>query len=160
MIYSTSGDCGPAMSHKRITNELKDLRKDPPTNCSAGPEGDDIFKWEGVIMGPSDCPYTGGVFKLKISFPTDYPFKPPNIVFLTKIYHPNISTSGAICLDILKTQWSPALTISKVLLSICSLLTDPNPSDPLMPDIAHIYTTDKEAYDQTAREWTMKYAQG
>ena len=148
------------MSHKRIDNELKDLRKDPPANCSAGPDGDDIFKWEGVIMGPSDCPYTGGVFKLKIGFPTDYPFKPPNIVFLTKIYHPNISTSGAICLDILKTQWSPALTISKVLLSICSLLTDPNPADPLMPDIAHIYTTDKEAYDATAREWTIKYAQG
>lgn len=147
------------MSHKRILNELKDIRKDPPANCSAGPEGDDIFKWEGVIIGPSDCPYAGGVFKLKIQFPVDYPFKCPNVVFATKIYHPNISSSGIICLDILKTNWSPALTISKVLLSICSLLTDPNPSDPLMPEIAQIYTTDKDKYDATAREWTMEYAQ-
>ena len=148
------------MSHKRIQNELKDLRKDPPANCSAGPEGDDIFRWEGVIIGPSDCPYAGGMFKLKINFAADYPFKPPNITFLTKIYHPNISSSGAICLDILKTQWSPALTISKVLLSICSLLTDQNPADPLVPEIAHIYTTDRSKFDETAREWTANYAQG
>lgn len=148
------------MSSKRILAELKDLRKDPPTNCSAGPAGDDIFKWEGVIMGPSDSPFAGGVYNLRIQFPVDYPFKCPNITFTTKIYHPNISSSGVICLDILKSQWSPALTIGKVLLSICSLLTDPNPSDPLMPDIAHEYTTNKEKYDATAREWTMMYAQG
>jgi ubiquitin-conjugating enzyme E2 D/E len=148
------------MSSKRILAELKDLRKDPPTNCSAGPAGDDIFKWEGVIMGPSDSPFAGGVYNLRIQFPVDYPFKCPNITFTTKIYHPNISSSGVICLDILKSQWSPALTIGKVLLSICSLLTDPNPSDPLMPDIAHEYTTNKEKYDATAREWTIMYAQG
>jgi ubiquitin-conjugating enzyme E2 D/E len=146
-------------SLKRIKNELKDLRGDPPANCSAGPEGEDLYRWEGVIMGPADCPYSGGVFKLKIQFPVDYPFKCPSVVFTTKIYHPNISNSGIICLDILKTQWSPALTVSKVLLSICSLLTDPNPSDPLMPEIAHLYTTDREKYNATAREWTLTYAQ-
>jgi ubiquitin-conjugating enzyme E2 D/E len=148
------------MSSKRILTELKDLRKDPPTNCSAGPAGDDIFKWEGVIMGPSDSPFAGGVYNLRIQFPVDYPFKCPNITFTTKIYHPNISSSGVICLDILKSQWSPALTIGKVLLSICSLLTDPNPADPLMPEIAHEYITNKAKYDATAREWTMMYAQG
>lgn len=148
------------MSSKRILTELKDLRKDPPTNCSAGPAGDDIFKWEGVIMGPSDSPFAGGVYNLRIQFPVDYPFKCPNITFTTKIYHPNISSSGVICLDILKSQWSPALTIGKVLLSICSLLTDPNPTDPLMPEIAHEYITNKAKYDATAREWTMMYAQG
>lgn len=148
------------MSSKRILTELKDLRKDPPANCSAGPAGDDIFKWEGVIMGPSDSPFAGGVYNLRIQFPVDYPFKCPNITFTTKIYHPNISSSGVICLDILKSQWSPALTIGKVLLSICSLLTDPNPADPLMPEIAHEYITNKAKYDATAREWTMMYAQG
>ena len=145
-------------SIKRIKNELTDIRNDPPANCSAGPEVDDLYKWEGIIMGPSDSPFAGGVFKLKIQFPVDYPFKCPNVVFTTKIYHPNISTSGIICLDILKTNWSPALTISKVLLSICSLMTDPNPADPLMPEIAHIYTNDITTYNETAREWTLRYA--
>ena len=105
-------------------------------------------------MGPPDSPYQGGVFFLTIHFPTDYPFKPPKVAFTTKIYHPNINTNGSICLDILRSviilssslkslgeilyrsQWSPALTISKVLLSICSLLCDPNPDDPLVPEIA------------------------
>nr|AAD00154.1 ubiquitin conjugating enzyme [Metarhizium anisopliae] len=106
----------------------------------------------------SDSPYSGGVFFLAIHFPTDYPFKPPKVSFTTPIYHPNINSNGSICLDILRDQWSPALTISKVLLSICSMLTDPNPDDPLVPEIAHVYKTDRPRYEATAREWTRKYA--
>jgi ubiquitin-conjugating enzyme E2 D/E len=146
------------MALRRILKELEDIRKDPPAGCSAGPIGDDMYSWEGVIFGPSDSPYAGGVFKLLIHFPTDYPFKVPHVQFQTKIYHPNINTAGGICLDILKNQWSPALTISKVLLSILSLLTDPNPNDPLMMEIAQLYKTDKAAYEEKAREYTMLYA--
>ena len=109
-------------------------------------------------MGPDDSPFSGGVFFLNIHFPTDYPFKPPKCQFVTKIYHPNINANGGICLDILKDQWSPALTISKVLLSISSLLTDANPKDPLVPDIANLYITDNAKYVANAREWTRKYA--
>jgi len=109
-------------------------------------------------LWPTDTPYAGGIFKLEIHFPTDYPFKPPKVVFTTKIYHPNISTNGSICLDILKDQWSPALTISKVLLSICSLLSDPNPKDPLMPEIADEYIRNKEMYEENALAWTRRYA--
>merc|ERR1712079_111391 len=144
--------------------------------CSAGPVGEDLFHWQATIMGPPDSPYQGGVFFLTIHFPTDYPFKPPKVAFTTKIYHPNINTNGSICLDILRSviisssslnslgeilyrsQWSPALTISKVLLSICSLLCDPNPDDPLVPEIARIFKTDREKYTELAREWTRKYA--
>jgi len=138
--------------------ELVDLGKDPPANCSAGPVGDDMFHWQATIMGPDESPYAGGVFFLDIHFPADYPFKPPKVHFTTRIYHCNINSNGGICLDILKDQWSPALTISKVLLSICSLLTDPNPDDPLVPDIAQLLKTDRARHDSTAREWTSKYA--
>ena len=105
----------------RLTKEYKDIKENPPTNCSAGPVDDDMYTWQATIIGPEDTPYHQGVFYLRINFPSDYPFKPPQIVFITKILHCNINSSGNICLDILKEQWSPALTISKVLLSICSL---------------------------------------
>lgn len=146
------------MALKRIQKELSDLNKDPPTNCSAGPVGDDLFHWQATIMGPEDSPYAGGVFFLNIQFPSDYPFKPPKVQFQTKIYHCNINANGAICLDILKDQWSPALTISKVLLSISSLLTDANPDDPLVTDIATLYKHDRIKFEQTAREWTQRHA--
>jgi ubiquitin-conjugating enzyme E2 D/E len=146
------------MALKRIQRELQELGRDPPANCSAGPVGDDLFHWQATIMGPDDSPYSGGVFFLDIHFPADYPFKPPKVSFTTRIYHCNINSNGGICLDILKEQWSPALTVSKVvvllvqscllvlipsyhlqvLLSICSLLTDANPEDPLVPEIAQV----------------------
>ncbi|KAI3381772.1 hypothetical protein SNEBB_009942 [Seison nebaliae] len=147
------------MALKRINKELQDLQRDPPANCSAGPINDDLFRWQGTIMGPPDSPYQGGVFFLTVTFPTDYPFKPPRVMFTTKIYHPNIRDNGSICLDILKTQWTPALTIAKVLLSICSLLCDPNPDDPLVPEIARMYKNDRSKYNSMAKEWTTKYAQ-
>ncbi|OXB77756.1 UNVERIFIED_CONTAM: hypothetical protein H355_013144 [Colinus virginianus] len=93
----------------------------------AGPKGDNIYEWRSTILGPPGSVYEGGVFFLDITFSPDYPFKPPKVTFRTRIYHCNINSQGVICLDILKDNWSPALTISKVLLSICSLLTDCNP---------------------------------
>lgn len=146
------------MASRRIQKELKDLQRDPPTSCSAGPVAQDMFHWQATIIGPNDSPYAGGVFQVTIHFPPDYPFKPPKVAFRTRVFHPNINNNGNICLDILKDQWSPALTISKVLLSICSLLTDPNPDDPLVPEIAHMCKTDKTKYESMARSWTQKYA--
>jgi len=148
------------MAAQRISKELDNLTKDPPANCSAGPVGDDIFHWQATLMGPGESPFEGGVFFLDINFPTDYPYKPPRVTFATKIYHPNINSSGGICLDILKDQWSPALTISKVLISICSLLDDPNPDDPLVPSIAELYKRDKAEYFLKAKTYTLQFASG
>ena len=142
----------------RINTEMRDMKKTPLPNISAGPSGTDVSEWTASIVGPEGSPYVGGVFYLTIHFPADYPFKPPKIKFTTKVYHPNINAKGDICLDILKDQWSPALTINAVLLSISSLLTDPNPDDPLVPDIAVIYKTDRSLYDRRAREWTAQFA--
>ncbi|VDI37905.1 ubiquitin-conjugating enzyme E2-17 kDa-like isoform X1 [Mytilus galloprovincialis] len=146
------------MALKRLNKELQDITTDPPPGCSAGPVGDDLFKWEASLTGPEDSPYKDGIFFLSVQFPTDYPFKPPKVGFKTKIYHPNINSSGAICLDILRSQWSPALTVSKILLSLHALMSEPNPDDPLMPDIAKLFKTDRKKYMQNAREWTRKYA--
>jgi len=143
---------------KRIRMELAELSHDPPCNCSAGPKGEDMFEWVATIMGPSGSPYAGGVFFLDITFPSDYPFKPPKLLMRTKIYHCNINSQGKICLDIIKSNWTPALTISKVLLSICSLLNEPNPKDPLVADIAEQLQKDPEKHNEVAKEWTRKFA--
>ncbi|KAG9796289.1 ubiquitin-conjugating enzyme, partial [Aureobasidium melanogenum] len=172
-LFKPSSSDPTTMALKRINKELTDLGRDPPSSCSAGPIGDDLVcrvPWppcgnlhtESTFAVVSSTgkrqswvpPFQGGVFFLSIHFPTDYPFKPPKVNFTTRIYHPNINSNGSICLDILRDQWSPALTISKVLLSICSMLTDPNPDDPLVPEIAHVYKTDRARYEATAREWT------
>uniref|UniRef100_A0A3B3DUK7 E2 ubiquitin-conjugating enzyme n=1 Tax=Oryzias melastigma TaxID=30732 RepID=A0A3B3DUK7_ORYME len=125
---------------------------------SAGPKDDNIYEWRSTILGPPGSVYEGGVFFLDIAFSPDYPFKPPKVTFRTRIYHCNINSQGVICLDILKDNWSPALTISKVLLSICSLLTDCNPADPLVGSIATQYTTNRPEHDKIAKQWTKRYA--
>ena len=146
------------MAQRRIQKELDEMIKDPPSNCSAGLKDSNIYEWYATIIGPTDSPYSGGLFELQILFPGEYPFKPPKVKFLTKIYHPNINKYGSICLDILNTMWSPALTVGKVLLSISSLLTDPNPNDPLEIDIANLYLNDREKYNSFARNHTLQYA--
>lgn len=147
------------MSIKRISKELSDLIREPLQNCSAQPiDNSNLLRWKATLKGPSDTPYENGIFHLNIEFPQNYPFNPPKVRFITKIYHCNINSKGGICLDILKNEWSPALTISKILLSISSLLNEPNPDDPLAPDIAKLYKKNKEEHNKVAREWTLKYA--
>ena len=143
---------------KRLNQELKDLQENPVENCSAGPINNNIKEWQATIFGPSDTPYQGGVFTVLIKFTDQYPFKPPLVYFKTPIFHCNINKRGGICLDILSKNWSPVLTISKLLLSICSLLSEPNPNDPLVPGIADLYLNNREVHDFRAKEYTSMYA--
>lgn len=147
------------MALRRIQKELKDLSKEDLSNITAKPKSDnDLFLWEATIKGPIGSPYENGLFHIDIRFPSAYPFKPPTLTFKTKIYHPNISSTGSICLDILDSNWSPALTLLKVLLSLSSLLTDPNPDDPLVTEIANMYKNNRNKYNETAKTWTKSYA--
>lgn len=146
------------MLNKRLLKEISEMKENPNTECSAGPKGDQLNLWTATIFGPKETPYEGGVFNLEIKFTKEYPFRPPFVRFITPIYHCNINSSGGICLDILKQNWSPALTISKLLISISSLLSEPNPSDPLVPHIAKLYKENKIVHDANAKEYTLKHA--
>ena len=139
--------------------EFKDLSDSPIENIQAGPKNDDLLNWIGVIQGPADSPYKGGKFQLVLTFPVDYPFKPPVVKFNTKIYHPNFDEDGKICMEMLKTEhWKPAFKVSDVLIQILSLLAAPNPDDPLSPDVAEVYKNDYKKFEKTAKEWTKKHA--
>ena len=119
------------MGKGRVKKELKDLRKDKKCGVEAETVGDNLGHLVGTLQGPEDSPYEGGVFKVDIKIPDSYPFEPPKMKFTTKVWHPNISSqTGAICLDILKDEWSPALTLKTALLSLQALLCSPEPDDP------------------------------
>ncbi|ORY93706.1 ubiquitin-conjugating enzyme/RWD-like protein [Lobosporangium transversale] len=148
------------MALRRLQAELTDLNRNPLENVSVGPSDDsNILHWKGHILGPSNSPYKGGIFKIDIQFNTDYPFKPPKVKFTTKIYHPNIDEEGAICVALLKNdQWKPATRVNQVLRALVTLLEQPNPEDPLMTDIAEIYVTDQAKFQKTAKDYTKRYA--
>ncbi|KAH9740674.1 Constitutive photomorphogenesis protein 10 [Citrus sinensis] len=122
-------------SGKRIQREMAELNMDPPQDCSAGPKGDNLYNWVATIIGPAG-----------------------EVAFLTRIYHCNVDSAGNVNLDILKDSWSPALTITKVLLAVRSMFTNPSLHNPIVPGIAHLYLEDKAKHDQLAAEWTLRFA--
>ncbi|ESQ38922.1 hypothetical protein EUTSA_v10001874mg [Eutrema salsugineum] len=141
----------------RIEREFKDMTSKDYL-YSIGRDSNDLFKWKAMIQGPEGTPYVGGMFRIDINFPEDYPFSGPKCTFKTPIYHPNINSQGSICLDILKDKWNPSLTVEKALLSITSLLADPNPDDPLVPEIGELFKKNRFQFNQRAREWTERHA--
>mmetsp|Transcript_28830 Transcript_28830/g.63764 ORF Transcript_28830/g.63764 Transcript_28830/m.63764 type:complete len:557 (+) Transcript_28830:87-1757(+) len=151
---------------KRVLKELKEVSQQDTTVAGIHifPSPDNIMFWRVLLEGPPDSPFAGGIFSIAVTLPSDYPFKPPKIQFETPIYHCNINSNGGLCLDILKDQWNPALTVYKVFLSISSLLLDPNPDDALRQWIAELTLAHKKSggsdtryYDEAKKE-TAKHA--
>lgn len=143
---------------RRIIKETERMVANPIPGISATPHRDNLRYFDVLIEGPKDSAYEGGLFKLELFLPEDYPMVPPKVRFLTRIYHPNIDRLGRICLDILKDKWSPALQMDKVCLSIQLLLQAPNPDDPLDNNVANHWKTDEPGAIATAKEYTRKYA--
>jgi len=125
--------------NKRLQTELMTLMTAGDPSLSAFPEGDNIFQWTGTITGGAGTVYEGLTFKLLLKFPTSYPFEAPQVTFSTPCFHPNVDQYGNICLDILKEKWSAVYNVRTILLSIQSLLGDPNLDSPLNGHAASIW---------------------
>ena len=146
--------------HNRAKKEFQDLQKmQKDGGVQVKLVDNNIRHWKGRIKGPIDTCYAGGVFDVDIIIPDDYPFKPPKMKFDTKIWHPNISSvTGAICLDILKNEWTPALTIRTALISLQALMCEPVPNDPQDAVVAKQYLSDIKLFNATAKHWVEEYA--
>lgn len=122
------------------------------------PDDSDAYNWTATIKGPPNSPFFEGIFDLKINFPQNYPFKSPNVVFLTKIFHPNISSKGFLCLKILDEDWSPSMDLQRILQSVIYLLANPNANDIMNSEVIEIYNVDRVLFENIARDWVHKYA--
>ncbi|KAI8899930.1 ubiquitin-conjugating enzyme/RWD-like protein [Globomyces pollinis-pini] len=144
-------------STKRIAKELMDLNSTPIESLQL--QADELSCWTATLKAPVESAYRGGTFKLTLTYPNEFPFKPPTVKFATKIFHPNVDEEGNLCLAVLKSEnWKPATKIRSVLNAIISLLVEPNPDDPLDTDIAELYKTNQSAFQVKAQEYVTRYA--
>ncbi|GAB7362124.1 hypothetical protein MBLNU230_g2151t1 [Neophaeotheca triangularis] len=153
-----------ANRNRRLQKEIADILNDAPSGVNITTTSDDqdfkdLTHFKGHFRGPPDTPYDGGHFEVDIVITSDYPFKPPVMRFITRIWHPNVSSqTGAICLDTLKDAWSPVLTLKSALISLQSLLSSPEPKDPQDAEVASMLLSKPEEFAHVARQWAIKYA--
>merc|ERR1711991_95270 len=150
--------------------EYKALIEDAPEGITAGPINEDEFlEWQALIDGPEGSPYEGGVFKAVLKFPTNYPFQPPTMTFVSEIWHPNIHPDGKVCISILhppgddpsayetkEERWSAAQSVEKILLSVMSMLAEPNDQSPANVDAAKMWRDNRKEFCKKAEESVMK----
>ncbi|XP_020574366.1 ubiquitin-conjugating enzyme E2-17 kDa-like [Phalaenopsis equestris] len=146
------------MALRKIQSELNELMREPPTAFIIRGVSDDFFHWEVTFTGPLRTPFAGGVFRIFIDFPSNYPFEPPEVHFKTKVFHPNISREGFIFPNIVRSYWTSSHTISMIIPSIRAFLMEPNLYHPLVPEIARMYENDRALYELLAGAWTRLYA--
>jgi ubiquitin-conjugating enzyme E2 A len=144
------------ISIRRLTKELQNITNEPIEGILIDPPVD-IYIWNATISGPKDTPYENGIFNILLRFDDSYPYKPPSVKFLNPIFHPNIYRDGKICVDILQSSdWCASLNIRTILLSIISLLNDPNPASPANREAAILYEKDRSAYNEKVKELISK----
>uniref|UniRef100_A0A1B6M388 Ubiquitin-conjugating enzyme E2-18 kDa n=1 Tax=Graphocephala atropunctata TaxID=36148 RepID=A0A1B6M388_9HEMI len=140
----------------RIQKELSQIRNSNDKFKNVQVEDSDMFVWNGVLY-PINPPYNRGAFKIKMVFPKEYPFKPPTLQFITKIYHPNIDEDGAVCLSIVNPEmWKPATKVTNIVEALVQLIDEPEPDHPLRADIAELYIKDRKKFLKNADEFTRK----
>jgi len=140
---------------KRLQSELMSLMMSGDSGMSAFPSGDgsNLYDWTGTINGPSGTVYEGLTYKLSIQFPNNYPYVPPTVKFITPCFHPNVDQNGNICLDILKDKWSAVYNVRTILLSIQSLLGEPNNDSPLNGYAAALWDNQQEFKSQLHKRY-------
>lgn len=145
---------------RRLAKELKEIRDaNMKSFQNINVDESNILMWTGLIV-PENAPYNKGAFKIRIDYPVEYPFKPPKITFLTKIYHPNIDEKGQVCLPIITAEnWKPATKTDQVIQSLVALVHEPEPEHPLRGDLAEEYTKDKKKFMKNAEDHTKKNAE-
>lgn len=153
---------------RRLQRECKSMIEDPPEGIVAGPSSPgNMFEWSIFIAGPPGCVYEHGCFEGKLTFPKDYPMAPPVLRFSPPIWHPNVywegERAGEVCISILHNgrdatgyeadaeRWSPVRSVSAVLLSVMSILAEPNAESPANCDAAKQMRDDPEGFHARAQ---------
>ena len=158
-------------SKELLKKQLKDLNKnsDLPFNVGLIDEND-FYKWSVLFTGPEDTIYEGGFFKAILSFPIDFPQNPPEMRFITEMFHPNIYKDGKVCISILHSpgvdvfnsqekaeeRWRPSLGVEQILLSVISMLNDPNCDSPANVDAAVMFRNNRKDYEKKVRQLALK----
>ena len=154
-----------ALASKRLFHEYKTLSQSPPDGITAGPiSEDDIFIWEALIQGPEGTPYSGGIFPAELRFPRDYPLSPPSMRFVGEVWHPNVYANGFVCISILHApgddplhyeqaseRWSPIQSVEKILISVMSMLAEPNDESPANVEAAKMWRERRGEFEAKVR---------
>lgn len=145
---------------RRLQKELQDIRKSNMKYFrDIRVDDTNILNWQGLIV-PDCAPYSKGAFRIEINFPAEYPFKPPKILFRTKIYHPNIDEKGQVCLPIISVEnWKPATKTDQVIQALVALVNEPEPEHPLRTDLAEEYSRDRKKFFKNAEDFTKKFSE-
>ncbi|KAF8487512.1 ubiquitin-conjugating enzyme/RWD-like protein [Russula ochroleuca] len=142
---------------RRLIRELKDLRLNPPEGIRVQLSEESLLDVVGIIEGPEGTPYQGGYFRVKFEFNDEFPATPPRCWFATKIFHPNVSNTGEICVNTLKKDWKPSFGIGHILVTIKCLLIYPNPDSALDEEAGKLLQENYESYCERAKLITSKF---